>query len=143
MDTPLTGRFAPSPTGALHLGNLRTALLAWLFARSVGARFLVRMEDLDRMTSSRDHENAQLADLASMGLDWDGEVVRQSDRFERYEAALQRLSDTDRQAVVLRVEFGCDYDEIAAQLQKPSASAARMAVTRALARLAAEMRHAR
>ena len=47
------GRFAPSPTGTLHLGNLRTALVAWLFARSQDARYLVRMEDLDRVTSSR------------------------------------------------------------------------------------------
>ncbi|MCB1040922.1 MAG: tRNA glutamyl-Q(34) synthetase GluQRS, partial [Acidimicrobiales bacterium] len=50
------GRFAPSPTGPLHLGNLRTALVAWLFARSGGSRFLLRMEDLDRVQSSRDHE---------------------------------------------------------------------------------------
>lgn len=86
-----TGRFAPSPTGRLHVGNLRTALLAWLFARSEGGSFLVRMEDLDRVQSSRDHEAAQLADLASLGLDWDGPVVRQSDRFERYEAAIAKL----------------------------------------------------
>jgi glutamyl-tRNA synthetase len=88
-----TGRFAPSPTGPLHLGNLRTALLAWLFARSSGGRFLVRMEDLDRVTSSRDHEQRQLQDLAALGLDWDGEVVRQSERFHRYDAAIVRLAE--------------------------------------------------
>ncbi|QXC59710.1 tRNA glutamyl-Q(34) synthetase GluQRS [Aquihabitans sp. G128] len=86
-----TGRFAPSPTGDLHLGNLRTALAAWLFARSSGSRFLVRMEDLDRVQSSPAHEASQLADLAALGLDWDGEVVRQSDRFDRYEAAIAQL----------------------------------------------------
>ncbi|MEZ5177283.1 MAG: tRNA glutamyl-Q(34) synthetase GluQRS [Acidimicrobiales bacterium] len=86
-----TGRFAPSPTGPLHLGNLRTALLAWLFARRSGGRFLVRMEDLDRLQSSREHEAGQLADLAALGLDWDGPVVRQSERFDRYEAAIDRL----------------------------------------------------
>ncbi|MCU1453811.1 MAG: putative aminoacyl-tRNA synthetase [Acidimicrobiales bacterium] len=85
------GRFAPSPTGALHLGNLRTALLAWLFARSAGSRFLLRMEDLDQVTASRAHEADQQRDLAALGLDWDGEVVRQSERFDRYEAAIRRL----------------------------------------------------
>lgn len=87
-----TGRFAPSPTGDLHLGNLRTALLAWLFARSAGSSFLVRMEDLDRVQASIDHERSQLADLAALGLDWDGDVVRQSERFDRYEAAIDRLT---------------------------------------------------
>jgi glutamyl-tRNA synthetase len=75
----------------LHLGNLRTALAAWLSARSAGGRFLVRMEDLDRVTASPEHERAQLADLAALGLDWDGPVVRQSERFERYHAAIDRL----------------------------------------------------
>jgi glutamyl-tRNA synthetase len=85
------GRFAPSPSGPLHLGNLRTALLAWLFARSAGARYLVRVEDLDRTRSRPVHEAGQLADLAAIGLDWDGEVVRQSERFARYDAAIARL----------------------------------------------------
>ena len=87
----VTGRFAPSPTGVLHLGNLRTALLSWCAARSVGGRWLVRMEDLDPVTSSRDHERRQLDDLARLGLEPDGEVVRQSERFERYRAAIDRL----------------------------------------------------
>jgi glutamyl-tRNA synthetase len=85
------GRYAPSPSGPLHLGNLRTALLAWLFARSQGARFLMRVEDLDRGRSRPEHERAQLADLAALGLDWDGPVVRQSERYELYEAAIGRL----------------------------------------------------
>jgi glutamyl-tRNA synthetase len=85
------GRFAPSPTGDLHLGNLRTALAAWLFARRAGSAFLVRMEDLDRVQASADHERSQLADLAALGLDEDGEVVRQSERFDRYEAAIAQL----------------------------------------------------
>lgn len=90
------GRFAPSPTGELHLGNLRTALVAWLSARSQGLSFRVRMEDLDRVTSSRLYETAQLEALAAIGLDIDGEVIRQSDRFELYEAAIQILVDQDR-----------------------------------------------
>lgn len=85
------GRFAPSPTGDLHLGNLRTALVAWLFARHAGSAFLVRMEDLDRVQASAEHERSQLADLAALGLDWDGDVVRQSERFDRYEAAIAQL----------------------------------------------------
>jgi glutamyl-tRNA synthetase len=88
---PSDGRFAPSPSGPLHLGNLRTALLAWLFARSGGARFRVRIEDLDPGRSRREHEAAQLADLALLGLDWDGPVVRQSERRERHRVALEAL----------------------------------------------------
>lgn len=85
------GRFAPSPTGPLHVGNLRTALLAWLFARSAGARFLVRVEDLDRSRVRPGIEEAQLADLRAIGLDWDGPVVRQSERMALYEEAIGRL----------------------------------------------------
>ena len=85
------GRFAPSPTGDLHLGNLRTALLAWLFARSSGSRFVVRMEDLDTTTVRAEHDTRQLSDLASLGLDWDGAVLRQSARLARYEEAISQL----------------------------------------------------
>jgi glutamyl-tRNA synthetase len=86
------GRFAPSPTGELHLGNLRTALVAWLFARSAGSRFILRVEDLDDRVSNREYERQQLADLAAIGLDWDGEVVRQSERFDRYHEAIADLA---------------------------------------------------
>jgi glutamyl-tRNA synthetase len=85
------GRYAPSPTGPLHLGNLRTALLAWLFARSAGSEFLMRIEDLDAGRVRPEHEAGQLADLRAIGLDWDGDVVRQSQRSELYAAALERL----------------------------------------------------
>ena len=84
------GRFAPSPSGDLHIGNLRTALLAWLFARSTGREFLVRMEDLDRVQPGSDLR--QLADLAAIGLDWDGPVVFQSGRTGRYDEATSRLT---------------------------------------------------
>jgi glutamyl-tRNA synthetase len=87
------GRFAPSPTGPLHVGNLRTALLAWLFARSAGACFLVRVEDLDRSRVRPGMEEAQLADLRAIGLDWDGPVVRQSERMKLYEEAIAGLDD--------------------------------------------------
>jgi glutamyl-tRNA synthetase len=85
------GRFAPSPTGTLHLGNLRTALLAWLFARSADARFLVRMEDLDTGRVRERFYDEQLRDLAAIGLDWDGPVVRQSERLALYADAVDRL----------------------------------------------------
>jgi glutamyl-tRNA synthetase len=87
----VTGRFAPSPTGDLHLGNLRTALLAWLFARKAGGRFLIRMEDLDTGRVRERFYDRQLADLAAIGIDWDGPVVRQAERTALYEDALARL----------------------------------------------------
>ena len=90
------GRFAPSPTGDLHLGNLRTALLAWLFARAAGSRFLIRMEDLDTATVRAEMYDRQLDDLAALGLDWDGEVVRQSDRLDRYRDAIAQLDAAGR-----------------------------------------------
>ena len=90
------GRFAPSPTGVLHVGNLRTALLAWLFARSQGARFLMRIEDLDTGRVRRELEAQQLADLRAIGVDWDGEAVRQSEHQELYAQALERLDGAGR-----------------------------------------------
>jgi glutamyl-tRNA synthetase len=87
------GRFAPSPTGTLHVGNLRTALVAWLFARSQDARYLVRMEDLDSGRVRERFYDEQLHDLAALGLDWDGPVVRQSDRVELYEDAVRSLRE--------------------------------------------------
>ncbi len=108
------GRFAPSPTGPLHLGNLRTALLAWLIARRGGGEFIVRMEDLDRVTSSPQHEADQLASLRSIGLDWDGEVVRQSERFGLYRQAIDRL-----QAIGVVYECYCSRREIRQATRAP------------------------
>ena len=87
----MKGRFAPSPTGVLHLGNLRTALLAWLFARSAGSPFVVRVEDLDTGRVRPGLAAEQLADLAAIGLDWDGPVWVQSERLAYYERALASL----------------------------------------------------
>lgn len=95
------GRYAPSPTGALHLGNLRTALLAWLFARAAGGRFVLRIEDLDLPRSRRGAAQAMLADLRWLGLDWDegpdvggplGPYV-QSMRQALYDDAIARLRE--------------------------------------------------
>ena len=101
--TEVCGRYAPTPSGRLHLGNARTALLAWLWARSLGGRFVMRVEDLDPGRSRAQHERDQLADLRWLGLDWDeGPDVggphgpyRQSERGAHYEAALARLRTFD------------------------------------------------
>jgi glutamyl-tRNA synthetase len=90
------GRYAPSPSGPLHLGNLRTALIAWLFARSHGGRFLLRIEDLDPQRSRPEHERAQLRELRAIGLDWDGQIVRQSARRERHREASEELRRAGR-----------------------------------------------
>src|SRR5919198_2800925 len=111
---PPDGRFAPSPTGTLHLGNLRTALLAWLFARSRGARFIVRMEDLDAARVRPGSAEEQLADLSAIGLDWDGEVVTQSARGALYDAAIARLDAAGR-----LYECFCTRAEIRAAASAP------------------------
>jgi glutamyl-tRNA synthetase len=96
VTTPHDGRFAPSPTGPLHLGSLRTALAAWLFARSRKGAFLLRIEDLDPDRSRRAFEAGQIADLAALGIDWDAPPVRQSERRALYEDALAELNAQDR-----------------------------------------------
>ena len=93
------GRYAPSPTGAMHLGNARTALLAWLDARKEGGAFVMRVEDLDRARVVAGAEARLLADLRWLGLDWDeGPDVggpfapyRQSERARLYDDAIDRL----------------------------------------------------
>ena len=83
------GRYAPSPSGDLHVGNLRTAVLAWLFTRSSGRAFVLRVDDLDRVQAGA--EQRQLADLRSLGLDWDGPVLHQTTRLDAYAAAVDEL----------------------------------------------------
>lgn len=95
LDDPLVpadGRFAPSPSSDLHVGNLRTALLAWLAARRQGSRFLLRIDDLDAGRSRPAIAERQLADLARLGLRHDGPVPRQSERLGRYEEAFAALA---------------------------------------------------
>ncbi len=108
------GRYAPSPTSALHLGNLRTALLAWLFARSTGRGFRLRVEDLDHDRSDPAVARRQLDDLAALGLDTDGPVVVQSERGERYAAALAALAP-------LTYECFCTRREVAEAASAPHA----------------------
>ncbi len=85
------GRFAPSPTGSLHRGNLRTALLAWLDARLAGGELLLRLDDLDTPRNRAGCEEGILADLRWLGLDWDGPPIRQSARRGLYATALSAL----------------------------------------------------
>lgn len=109
------GRFAPSPSGPLHLGNLRTAILAWLFARSTDRDFLLRIEDLDRVRSGA--ETTQINELASLGLDFDGEMLRQSDRLPVYLEAVERLKDRG-----LVYECYCSRKDIAEAGSAPHAA---------------------
>jgi len=87
----LTGRFAPSPTGELHLGNLRTALASWLSVKARGGRWLIRMEDVDGPRCRSTLGDAQLKDLAALGLASDAPVLWQSRRHGAYQAALREL----------------------------------------------------
>ncbi|MFM5953779.1 MAG: glutamate--tRNA ligase [Novosphingobium sp.] len=86
----VTTRFAPSPTGTLHVGNVRTALHNWLLTKQAGGRFLLRIDDTDTERSREDYVAAIKADLDWLGLHWDGEE-RQSARFDLYEAEFQKL----------------------------------------------------
>ncbi|HEX2093301.1 MAG TPA: tRNA glutamyl-Q(34) synthetase GluQRS, partial [Longimicrobiaceae bacterium] len=116
------GRFAPSPTGRLHLGNARTALLAWLHARSAGGRFVLRVEDLDRGRVRPGYAEAQLADLRWLGVDWDeGPDVGgpfapylQSEREALYRETLGRLEERG-----LLYRCRCSRREIAAAASAP------------------------
>ena len=84
-------RFAPSPTGYLHLGHVRSALAGWRAARDAGGRFLLRIEDIDHARCRPHFTAAIVEDLAWLGLDWDGPIRRQSEHFDDYRAALARL----------------------------------------------------
>ncbi|WP_106640471.1 glutamate--tRNA ligase [Allosphingosinicella vermicomposti] len=88
-------RFAPSPTGTLHVGNIRTALHNWLWAKRHGGRFILRLDDTDKERSREEYADSIKADLQWLGLDWD-EEHRQSQRFHRYEEALDRLREAGR-----------------------------------------------
>jgi len=100
-----TGRFAPSPTGELHLGNARTALLSWLWARSEGGRYLLRVEDIDRPRVRPGMAEQQLSELRWLGLDWDGEPVYQSQRTGLYEDALRKLGENVYECFCSRAEI--------------------------------------
>ncbi|GEC99059.1 glutamyl-Q tRNA(Asp) synthetase [Kocuria varians] len=106
------GRFAPSPSGDLHLGNLRTALAAWGFARATGRRFLLRVEDLDRVKKGAAERNVE--DLRELGLDWDGPVDLQSTRIPEFLDRVRTLTDAG-----LTYECFCTRREIHAASSAP------------------------
>ena len=90
-DRPTVTRFAPTPSGYLHLGHAYAALVAWESARAAGGRVLLRIEDIDRARCRAEFEQGIIEDLLWLGLDWDGEPVRQSERMALYDQALDRL----------------------------------------------------
>jgi len=96
VDAPKRGRFAPTPTGPLHFGSMMTALASWLFAKSAGGEWLVRIEDLDAPRMIEGCAEEQLALLAACGLIPDGEVARQSERTLLYDEAFARLAARGR-----------------------------------------------
>jgi glutamyl-tRNA synthetase len=118
LDGMGAGRYAPSPTGQLHLGNLRTALLAWLCARSTGRRFLLRIEDLDTARVRPGMAEQQLADLAALGVTFDAQPVVQSERLAAYRDALRILADTT-------YECFCSRREIAEAASAPHGTVSR------------------
>ncbi len=100
-------RFAPSPTGYLHIGGARTALFNWMYARSQGGKFILRIEDTDRERSQKEYFNEILKSMEWLGLNWD-EFYKQSDRFELYRQYAQKLLDEgkaykDGEAIILKV----------------------------------------
>lgn len=109
----VTTRFAPSPTGHLHLGHAHAALFARQAARAAGGRFLLRIEDIDRSRCRPEFERDLKEDLAWLGVGWDGPVRRQSDHLDEHRAALDRLHDRG----VLYPCF-CSRGEIAAEIAR-------------------------
>lgn len=118
-DTSIIGRFAPSPTGTLHLGNLRTALASWLSVKSRGGRWLIRLEDVDRARCSPAWAEEQLRDLVALGLTSDEPLVWQSQRDELYRAALNQLA---QQNVLYRCR--CSRKDLATMTSAPHGASA-------------------
>ena len=114
MDAPIVTRFAPSPTGLLHLGSAHAAAVAWRRARTAGGRFLLRIEDIDQTRCRPEYTVSILEDLRWLGLEWDGEPRRQSEHFADYRAALDRLAAMD-----LLYPCTCTRADIAAATTAP------------------------
>src|SRR5262249_38642635 len=93
--SPCVGRLAPSPTGAQHIGNARTYLIAWLLARSQGGRIILRIEDIDSPRVKAGAAEQDCTDLCWLGLDWDRGPIAQTQRLSLYESALKQLQVRD------------------------------------------------
>lgn len=114
MPPDFVTRFAPSPTGPLHLGHAYSAILAHDMARAVGGRFLLRMEDTDVDRSKQTYESGIIDDLAWLGLHWDGPVLRQSNRIAQYNARLEPLAERG-----LLYPCSCSRSDIRAAVAAP------------------------
>lgn len=111
------GRYAPSPSGDLHLGNFRTAVLAWLFAKQEGREFRMRIDDIDAQRSSEESAEQQLLDLSTMGIGYEGRLWRQQECLSEYEKALQALREKG-----LVYECYCSRKDIAEAVRAPHAA---------------------
>src|SRR5262245_65679673 len=130
---PARVRFAPSPTGRLHVGGARTALFNWLIARHTGGTFVLRLEDTDRERSTPESEAEILRALEWLGLDWDEGPYRQSERGDVYRAAVERLRasgavypsyETEEELAAQRVSARADRRAPGARgLREPAAGA--------------------
>lgn len=116
MTTKVVTRFAPSPTGFLHIGGARTALFNWLYAKANGGTFLLRIEDTDRARSSKEAVEAILDGLEWLGLDWDGEPIYQHTRAERHREVAGELLDKG-----LAYRCYCSPEELAAMRERARA----------------------
>ena len=114
-------RFAPSPTGMLHVGGVRTALFSWLYARHTGGRFLLRVEDTDRERSTEEAVRVILEGMAWLGLDADEKVVFQSQRFDRYHAVLESMlqAGTAYRCYCTKAELEALREQQVARKEKP------------------------
>ena len=110
----VTVRFAPSPTGRIHAGNIRTALLNWMFAQQREGRFVFRLDDTDRERSTEEFAQGIREDLTWLGLAWDLEV-KQSDRFALYDEAVEKLKASGRLYPAYETQ-----EELGAQAQAPA-----------------------
>lgn len=116
MTAPVVTRFAPSPTGYLHIGGARTALFNWLFARANAGKMLLRIEDTDRERSTEDAVQAIRDGLTWLGLDWDGDAVSQYSRADRHREVVQQLLDTGH-----AYHCYCSQEELAAMRELANA----------------------
>ncbi len=122
MTAPVVTRFAPSPTGFLHIGGARTALFNWLYAKRFGGKMLLRIEDTDRERSTDAAVAAILDGLTWLGLDWEGEPISQFARAARHREAAEELVAAGPRLSLLRHPGGTDGDARGAARQQPSAT---------------------
>ena len=120
MSTPVVTRFAPSPTGHLHIGGARTAIFSWLYAKHFNGRFVLRIEDTDTERSKQEYTDSILASMSRLGLAWDGDAVYQTQRFDLYNQYIDRLLDTGN---AYRCE--CTPEEVEAMREKARAEGAK------------------